>query len=137
MSLHRTMIASLAVCALAFSACGGDDDDTASTDDTTAPADDTTTTAAAGGGTVTDAVTILDFKFDPEAATVAAGSEVTFTNDDATPHTATATDAADGFNTDSIEGGGATGSFTAPGEPGTYEYYCSFHPFMVGSIVVE
>ena len=63
--------------------------------------------------------------------TVAVGGTVTWTNDHDQPHTATASGVFD------------TGSL-APGEsktitfdkPGTYNYICSFHPFMKGTVIV-
>lgn len=39
------------------------------------------------------------------------------------------------LDTDSIAGEGATGSLTFD-EPGTYAYYCLFHPFMKSTVEV-
>lgn len=135
MSPTRTITVALAAAALLFAACG-DDDDTATGDtdsSATAPAESGDDGGAGSGDTV-DAVTIVDFDYDPKEAVVAAGSDITFTNEDDTAHTATANDGS--FNTKSIAGG-ESGTATAPDEPGTYEYICSFHPFMKGTLVVE
>lgn len=138
MTPTRTIAAFLASGALLFAACG-DDDDSASTDETTetSAADDSGDGGAddsTGGGETVDTVDIVDFEYAPVDATVSAGSEVTFTNADGTPHTATASDGS--FNTDSIDSD-AEGTITAPDEPGEYAYICSFHPFMKGTLIVE
>jgi plastocyanin len=66
--------------------------------------------------------------------TVKAGATVTVVNEDTTPHTLT--DKATGkFDTKNIDGG-ATGSFTAPSEPGSYPFGCTYHPEMAGILVV-
>lgn len=137
MTPTRTIAALLASGALLFAACG-DDDDSASPDDSTETTADSGDTGSddgnTGGGEAVDTVDIVDFEYAPVDATVAAGSEVTFTNADGTPHTATASDGS--FNTDSIDGD-AEGTITAPDEPGEYAYICSFHPFMKGTLIVE
>lgn len=136
MRLMRTTAAIVASGAFLLAACG-DDDDSATTDEPTETtvADDTSGEGEAGGSSETvDTVAIVDFEYDPVDATVAAGSEVTFTNADGTPHTATASGGE--FNTESIESD-AEGTITAPDEPGEYAYICSFHPFMKGTLIVE
>ena len=79
------------------------------------------------------AVEINNFKFVPATLTVIAGTKVTWTNDDTSPHTVTeqnkvfhsaALDTKDTF----------TYQFAAPGE---YVYHCSIHPMMVGRIIVK
>ena len=77
---------------------------------------------------------IVDFEFTPPEITVAAGTEVTFTNDDTSPHTATADD--DSFDTGKLDDGGDSGSVKLD-EPGSYSYFCEFHPTMKGTIEVE
>ena len=96
------------------------------------PASASATTAdspAPQGGT---AVNISDFKFNPATLTVPVGTTVTWTNNDEEPHTIAAKD----------------GSFHSPGmdthatysyqftTPGSYDYICSIHPFMNGTVVV-
>jgi len=125
------LVALLALAALAAVAgggaagCGGDDDDPA-------------TPAAAmaqggGGGASTDLVAIADFAFDPETVTVDAGTKLTWTNDDEAPHTATADDGSFDTGTLKLDDTGAV----ALDQPGTYTYYCRFHPFMKGTVEVR
>jgi amicyanin len=79
--------------------------------------------------------TIVSFKFKPAAITVTVGSSVTWTNQDASPHTATAKPGAPVmFDTGRIgKGQSKTVKFT---KPGTYSYFCGFHPFMTAKVVV-
>jgi YVTN family beta-propeller protein len=78
-------------------------------------------------------VTIASFAFRAQAVTIKAGDSVTWSNQDGPAHTVTFKD------------GSAGAKSLAPGEsftrtfekPGTYEYFCSFHPYMTGSVVVQ
>ena len=80
-----------------------------------------------------DAVDIVEFEFAPEEITVAAGTTVEFLNQDTAAHTATADDSS--FDTEELGKGDA--SEITFDDPGTYSYYCRFHVFMKGSVVVE
>jgi plastocyanin len=77
-------------------------------------------------------VTIANFAFDPPALEVAAGTTVTWVNQDPAPHTATAADGA--FDTGQLDEG-QTASQTFD-EAGTFAYRCNFHPEMLGTVVV-
>ncbi|HSK93481.1 MAG TPA: cupredoxin family copper-binding protein [Candidatus Angelobacter sp.] len=85
--------------------------------------------ARAGSG---HSVEIVDFAYAPPEITITVGDSVTWTNRDAIPHTATATDGSwDTGLLDQDESGTIT--FTAPG---TYEYLCTPHPTMTGRVIV-
>jgi plastocyanin len=84
--------------------------------------------AAAAG----DAVTIDNFAFAPATLTVKAGSTVTWTNKDEEPHTVAATDGS--FHSPGM-GTGATFSHAFP-SAGKFDYVCSIHPSMHGTVVV-
>ena len=92
----------------------------------TAPA--TGSPAAAAG----DAVSIDNFAFAPATLTIRAGGTVTWTNRDEEPHTVAATDGS--FHSPGM-GTGATYSHTFPAG-GTFDYVCSIHPMMHGTVVV-
>lgn len=79
-----------------------------------------------------DAVNINGFAFVPATLTVKAGSTVTWNNQDQDPHTVVADD--DAFRS-RVLGSGGTYSFTFPAA-GTFDYVCSIHPFMRGTVVV-
>jgi amicyanin len=81
------------------------------------------------GGT---AVSISDFKFNPATLTIPVGTTVTWTNQDEEPHTVAAKDGS--FHSPGMDTH-ATYSFTFT-TPGSYDYICSIHPFMTGTVVV-
>ncbi|HEX9634563.1 MAG TPA: plastocyanin/azurin family copper-binding protein [Candidatus Limnocylindria bacterium] len=78
-------------------------------------------------------VTMAGSRFAPATLTIAAGETVRWFNDDALPHTVSATDGS--WNSGNL----------APGQaferrfddPGSYSYLCRYHPGMVGTVVVE
>ena len=77
-------------------------------------------------------VTIDAFAFAPATLTVERGDTVRWRNDDPVPHTVTAAGA---FDSGSIAAG-ATWQYTAATR-GRFEYVCTFHPTMKGTLVVE
>jgi amicyanin len=79
------------------------------------------------------AVKIDNFTFDPPGLTVKAGTTITWTNRDDIPHTIAAVTKA--FRSQVLDTDQKF-SFTFT-TPGTYEYFCSLHPHMKGTIVVE
>jgi plastocyanin len=83
------------------------------------------------GGTHT--IEIVDFAFSPSTLTIVAGESVTWTNADQAIHTATSGSGA--FDSGDLDPGESfTFTFTTPG---TYDYLCTPHPSMTGSIVVR
>lgn len=80
-------------------------------------------------------VNIAGFAYCPANLTATVGVEVVWTNADVAPHTVTY-DGPDGpVDSGSMAQGQVWG--TRFGLPGTYQYYCRFHPGMRGTIVVE
>jgi len=78
-------------------------------------------------------VKISGYAFEPASVTVGAGSRITFTNHDATAHTATSNKPA--FDTGTVKPGqSATVTLR---KAGTYTYYCQFHAFMHGTVIVK
>ena len=99
----------------------------------------TSSTAAAAGPTVSvlpgsAADTGSNF-YSPSTITVVIGvnNTVTWANNDDAPHTVTATDGS--FNSGNLNPG-QTWSHTF-NSPGTYTYYCSYHPWMKGTVIVK
>ena len=78
-------------------------------------------------------VKIDNFTFNPPRVTVKAGTTVMWDNEDDIPHTVTSS--AKLFKSKVLDTEGKF-SFTFT-TPGTYEYFCSLHPHMTGTIVVE
>ena len=77
-------------------------------------------------------MSISDFKFNPGTLTVPVGTTVTWTNQDEEPHAIAAKDGS--FHSPGIDTHG-TYNFTFT-TPGSYDYICSIHPFMTGTVVV-
>ncbi len=78
-------------------------------------------------------VKIDNFTFTPPTLTVVAGTQVTWTNRDDIPHTVVGDDKtikSKALDTDEK----FTYTFT---KPGTYSYFCSIHPKMKGTVVVQ
>jgi plastocyanin len=88
---------------------------------------------ALAAGPAATAVTIDNFTFAPNPITVAAGTTVTWTNDDDIPHTVRAVDGS--FHSKAMDSADSY-SFTFT-KPGVYSYFCSLHPKMVGKVVVK
>jgi plastocyanin len=79
-------------------------------------------------------ITIKDFGYTGDL-TVKAGAKVTVVNEDSVAHTLT-DKKAHKFDTGTIAGNGASGTFTAPSAPGKYPFGCTFHPEMAGTLTV-
>lgn len=83
----------------------------------------------------TETVEIVDFAFVPAVIQVSVGATVTWINRDRAPHTATSTNPSGVFDSGSLaQDERFEFEFT---EPGTYEYFCSIHPWMTGKVIVE
>ena len=78
-------------------------------------------------------VKIDNFTFDPPQLTIKAGTTVTWANEDDIPHTVVAKERM--FRSKTLDTEDKF-SFTFT-TPGTYDYFCSLHPHMVGKIVVQ
>lgn len=71
--------------------------------------------------------------YSPKEITVSVGDTITWTNKDDMPHTVTAYDGS--FDSKLFKGGESwSHTFT---KPGRYEYYCSPHPWMKGTVIVK
>jgi amicyanin len=77
-------------------------------------------------------VDITNFAFAPATLTIPVGATVTWTNRDEEPHTVVAGDGS--FHSPGM-GTGGTYSFTFT-NAGSFDYVCSIHPFMHGTVVV-
>ena len=116
--------------ALGLAACGGGEQEST-------PAAAASTPAAAKAKAKAPAgtsVAIKGFAFAPQAIKAKVGEKITWTNDDAAPHTVTAKS---GGQLDSgTIAQGASFSFT-PEKAGTISYFCEIHPSMTGTIEVS
>lgn len=111
---HLTLALLAGLVALALSACGSGD----------------ASTAAAKPDGDGPTVTIEDMAFAPETLAVEAGDMVTWVwNDGAIDHDV----AGDDFQSEIMSEGSFSHTFD---EPGTYDYACTLHPNMTGTIEV-
>jgi len=78
-------------------------------------------------------VKIDNFAFAPQRIVVQAGTTVTWVNADDAPHTVASSTKV--FKSGALDTEDKF-SFTFT-TPGTYEYFCSLHPHMTGTVVVE
>jgi len=77
-------------------------------------------------------VKIDNFSFGPATLAVAAGTTVTWTNGDDIPHNVVS----DGTFKSKVMDTDEKFSYTFA-KPGTYNYFCSIHPKMIGKVVVK
>jgi plastocyanin len=90
--------------------------------------------STSGGSTSAGAeVKIDNFVFGPQTITVPSGTTVTWTNHDDIPHTVVSTD---GVFKSKVRDTDEKFSYKFD-KPGTYSYYCSVHPKMTGTVVVQ
>jgi plastocyanin len=143
--MRRLLALLLTLLALAVVAAGcgggGDDDGDSGNGGGNAPAaeepaaptaeDDGGGSGGTGPGTQ---VSMKDIKFNPGTVTIKAGGKVTWTNDDSVGHDVTGDDFESG-SPGGIEGG-STFSHTFK-KAGTYNYVCSVHPGMKGTVKVS
>ena len=117
--MTKALLATAVVLALTGAACGG---------------------SGGGGGRdctsenatkLTGTLTIKNFAFSSNCFSVASGSTISVANGDARAHnfTVRGTDVAVPLP------GGESGKATAPA-PGTYDFVCTIHPGMTGTIIV-
>lgn len=132
----------VALAVVGASGCGGGDDSGSSTSTETVTekegeagsATEASGSAAAQSGDAvrSEKVEIVDYAYDPDPVTIEEGGKVIWQNEDSVAHTATAED--DSFDTGTIEPGKLKSETFK--QPGTYEYVCSIHPQMHGTIEV-
>lgn len=88
---------------------------------------------AASGDSPAAEVKIDNFSFTPSTITVPAGTQVRWTNRDDSPHTVASKDKL--FKSKALDTNEAF-DYTFS-KPGTYQYYCSLHPRMTATVVVQ
>ena len=123
-----------------------------STNATSSTSTNVTSSAPPAGtaGTAGVSLTILEGSsvqgnpsYDPDPLAVTAGDVIEVTNEDNVPHTVTSgtglEDPESGvqFDTSIIDAGGTAQVDTANLATGEYPYYCSVHPYMLGTLTVE
>jgi plastocyanin len=112
--------------------CGGSDSNPAPSPSPT-PSPTPNPPPAGTVSIISGASSLGDRAYNPNPIMITAGTTVTWTNNDTVTHTSTG----DGGAFDSgAMAPGATFKFTFPAA-GTFQYHCTIHPGMVGSVVVQ
>jgi plastocyanin len=130
MKRGMALLLALAALALVVAGCGGDDDggDGGGSQKSEQPAQES------GGGGGGKQVTMEGIKFNPANVTVSVGDTVTWTNKDTVGHDVTG---------DSFKSGAAGGLQNGDtfeqtfDKAGTFDYVCTVHPGMEGTITVK
>lgn len=103
------------------------------------PSNTTKPTLSAGDDTSLSSestVEIKDYAYSPKTLKIRLGDTVTWTNQDSVRHdVVTAENASEGPNSELLAKG-ENYSYTFK-KAGTYDYYCSPHPYMKATVVVE
>ena len=103
-------------------------------------------TSAGGGGETTvvmplgSSAATSGAGYEPPTVTVSPGSSVIWDNQDNALHTATSGESPtpDGkFDSGLIGANQLSKPVTMPAEPGEYKYFCTLHPFLVGTVTVQ
>src|SRR4051794_11432617 len=121
-AMTRSPLAVLAVAALAVAGCGSSKSSSPSSGGTPAPS----------GGGAGATVKMQNIQFSPKSVTVKVGQTVTWTNEDSVDHNVTESGGA--FQSKNF-GKGGTFSFT-PQKAGTFNYTCTIHSGMDGTLIV-
>lgn len=104
--------------------------DTSTTERDPGTASATATSEASAGTAPTITISGMEFG---EPITVPPGALISVANADRAEHSVTSR-TPDRF--DVHVDGNQKATFTAPTEPGTYEFFCTYHPNMTGSLIV-
>lgn len=114
---HRRLVLAVALVGLLGGACGGGGGGD----------------GGGGGGTTTDTITMIDNEFQPSDPVVSTGSTVALPNDGIALHSFTIEDQ----GIDEQVQPGSEGTVDISLAAGDYEFTCSFHPEMTGTLTVE
>jgi amicyanin len=99
-------------------------------------------TSTSGGSTVNVSLpngvgNSQGLNYAPASVTVAKGGKVTWTNNDPVPHTVTSTSVPSGASSFDSGNMNANATYTVTFTvDGTYQYKCTYHPWMHGTVVV-
>jgi plastocyanin len=119
---------------------------TNATNTTSAASAANATGASAAGGQTTIVMPLgsstpnSGLAYEPRKATVSPGATVIWDNQDNALHTATSGQSPnpDGkFDTSYVAANQQSKPITMPTEPGEYPYFCTLHPFLTGTVVVQ
>jgi plastocyanin len=133
-----TIVATVAVVTLLGAACSSNDNSGASSASGGGGGGSTSTQTSGGGGgeggsSGSADVVAEDFDFSPSTVSAKSGSSITVKNDTpSTPHTFTV----DGTKIDQSLDPDTTVTVKVALDPGSYDFHCTIHPQMTGTLTV-
>lgn len=146
----KKIVCSVIFVVLAISFVIGGQSEALAQDTNATTANATNATGASGGQGGQTTVVMLtgsvdpntEAGYDPDPVTVSPGAVIVWDNQDNALHTATSGDPTtavpDGrFDTGLVGAMTQSQPITMPSEPGEYTYFCTLHPFLTGTVVVE
>ena len=80
-------------------------------------------------------ITIGNFTFAPTTLEVPVGTALTWVNEDDVPHVVVGTDAGSPLKSPALDTDDRYS--VVLDKPGTYHYFCSLHPQMIGTVIVK
>jgi plastocyanin len=132
------MVPALAALALGLAACGSSSSHSSSPSSTSATPTATSTStssSSSGGSGATLQVTMKNLAFNPKTVHAKVGQTIEWTNDDSPPHDVSYVSGPK-FKSSGTMGTGSTFRLKLT-QAGTIQYFCSIHPFMKATIVVN
>ena len=90
---------------------------------------------ASAAATKTVDVNTYHFAYDPDPITIAVGTKVTFKNSDDVAHTVTSSDDTPSFDSGEMAKNVTWSHIFA--KAGTYKYFCQYHTYMKGTVIVK
>jgi|SRR5215471_5032864 len=118
---------------LSAAACGSNNSNSTGTPSSTTTGTGTTTGATASASIVSGSSVLTTTAFSPNPIAVKVGDSVKWTNNDSIPHTSTANNGQ--WNSGILNPGQSfTMMFSAAG---SFQYHCTIHPGMVGTVTVQ
>ena len=119
---------------LALAGCGGDDDDGGGDSGEAQTKEEPASGGSSGSVEKSVTVSMKDIKFVPATVTVAKGGKVSWKNDDTAPHDVTADEFKSGEAGGLKKGDTFEHTFKAAG---SFNYVCTVHPGMEGTVEVK
>ena len=134
MNRWLALLLACAALSLVVAGCGGDDEESSGGEAQSSeqPAEEPAEEPSGGGGAAE--VSMESIKFTPDSVSVSAGDTVTWTNNDTVGHDVTGDNFKSGKPGAMENGDTYENTFD---KAGTFEYVCTVHPGMEGSVTVK
>jgi plastocyanin len=132
--MHKALLTLVALGALLVASCGSGGSSSSGSSSTDSGSECTAANATDFTAQSSFTITIKDSTYDPNCFSVKNGSSITIDNQDTVTHTFTV------INTGVdvlIEGGQSKTQPNLDMAPATYQFHCTIHPQMTGTVIVS